>query len=37
MGNLQIVKTTNILGFRALIIMTFAAVVLVYVQFSGVK
>jgi Mn2+/Fe2+ NRAMP family transporter len=35
MGNFTNSKTTNIFGFSALIIMTFAAVALVYMQFSG--
>jgi Mn2+/Fe2+ NRAMP family transporter len=35
MGKFTNSKTTNILGFSALIIMTFAAVTLVYMQFSG--
>lgn len=35
MGKFTNSKTTNILGFSALIIMTFAAVALVYMQFSG--
>ena len=37
MGKFTNSKTTNILGFAALIIMTFAAVVLIYMQFSGEK
>ena len=37
MGKFTNSKTTNILGFGALIIMTFASVVLVYMQFSGGK
>jgi Mn2+/Fe2+ NRAMP family transporter len=35
MGKFTNSKTTNILGFSALIIMTLAAVALVYMQFSG--
>jgi Mn2+/Fe2+ NRAMP family transporter len=37
MGKFTNSKTTNILGFAALIIMAFAAVVLIYMQFSGEK
>ena len=37
MGKFTNSKITNILGFGALIIMTFAAVVLIYMQFSGEK
>lgn len=37
MGKYTNSKTTNILGFGALIIMSFAAIVLVYMQFSGIK
>jgi Mn2+/Fe2+ NRAMP family transporter len=37
MGKFTNSKTTNILGFGALIIMTFASIVLVYMQFSGGK
>jgi Mn2+/Fe2+ NRAMP family transporter len=35
MGKFTNSKATNILGFSAMIIMTFAAVALVYMQFSG--
>jgi NRAMP (natural resistance-associated macrophage protein)-like metal ion transporter len=37
MGKYTNSKTTNILGFGALLIMSFAAIVLVYMQFSGIK